>query len=339
MSRPTRDRKAVDRMTPTEAPVKEAASVTIPEGSGEVLGEIVAVEKALKAASEEELKPLHSILFGRPGKDGHRRRTIKKFHGFAKDDPNNESRLEKLAQSKHTKDMCKQLALHVSGTKVEMAERINDFLLDPSSDSVTEKKAAGKKRKASDSGDKPAKKSKAAAKEGPTRPNSGYIMFSKAKRADVVKKNPDLQNKEIMSKIAELWNKASQSEKDKFTKKGQDEFEASGGPARAAAAKKKKDAEKEAAKAAKKSGKTEKPEKAAKKPAAKKAKKAKKGEEEAEKEEEEEEEEGAEAKAEADEEEGGEDAEEAGEGDEKAEENGNDEEEEKEEAAEEAEEE
>lgn len=51
--------------------------MVIPEGSGEPLGQIESVEKYLKKCKEEDLRALHTILFGKPGRTGHRKKVIR----------------------------------------------------------------------------------------------------------------------------------------------------------------------------------------------------------------------------------------------------------------------
>lgn len=51
----------------------------------------------------------------------------------------------------------------------------------------------------------------------PKKPVSGYIRFTCDNREAFKKKNPDLNNKEMIKLLAEEWNKLSEGQKKKFS--------------------------------------------------------------------------------------------------------------------------
>lgn len=107
------------------------------------------------------------------------------------------------------------------------------------------------------------KKSSKAGKEKRVSKPSAYLHFGKVMRPKLKEDEPDLPQKEYMSRIGELWRDLSDKEKKKYEAMRDKEWEASGGPAKLAAYKEKQAEEKGSGKATKK---------AAKKPAAKKKK-------------------------------------------------------------------
>lgn len=66
----------------------------------------------------------------------------------------------------------------------------------------------------------PAKKQKAPHDpDAPKRPMSTYMLFAQKKRTKVVKAHPCLSGKQVVSKISELWHKATDAEKKLFLAK------------------------------------------------------------------------------------------------------------------------
>lgn len=121
-------------------------------------------------------------------------------------------------------------------------------------------------KKSKDSEKEPKGKKAKATKEKGVRKPSAYLHFGKVMRPKLKEDEPDLAQKEIMGRIAELWRDCSDKEKKKYEAMRDKDWEASGGPAKLEAYKAKQADEKSSGKAAKK---------ADKKPAAKKPKKKK----------------------------------------------------------------
>lgn len=51
---------------------------------------------------------------------------------------------------------------------------------------------------------------------GIKKPVSAYILFGKDERPKIIEANPDLKQKDIMSKIGEAWGKLNDAEKKKY---------------------------------------------------------------------------------------------------------------------------
>ncbi|KPP62996.1 protein DEK-like [Scleropages formosus] len=164
-----REKKSVQRLDlqigkPTE-PVKiEEVLVTcisIPTGRGTKLGDIEQVAYYIGRMKADELKPLHKILFNRPGAAASLKKNIRQFSGFTFDvnsDGYNKKR-EVVKRVFHTlvlylcypyrhtmaglKSICKILDLETSGNHSVRVDRIMNFLLNPK----TRERPLPKKRK------------------------------------------------------------------------------------------------------------------------------------------------------------------------------------------------
>ena len=76
----------------------------------------------------------------------------------------------------------------------------------------TELAAADKARADAERADKKALK----AREQPKKPPTAYMRFVKAKRADVVARNPDMAFADVGRELGRLWRAMSDYEKDQF---------------------------------------------------------------------------------------------------------------------------
>lgn len=82
---------------------------------------------------------------------------------------------------------------------------------------------AGGKRKRSSSKDSGRVNRQRATRDpdAPKLPMSAYMLFTQKKRAEVTKAHPKLAGKKVVSKIGEMWRKASESEKKPFVAKAE----------------------------------------------------------------------------------------------------------------------
>lgn len=55
----------------------------------------------------------------------------------------------------------------------------------------------------------------------PKRACSGYIIFSQDRRASLVKEQPNLDNKEVISALSKEWNSMSDAKKAPYNKKAE----------------------------------------------------------------------------------------------------------------------
>ncbi|XP_018618369.1 protein DEK [Scleropages formosus] len=140
-----REKKSVQRLDlqigkPTE-PVK------IEEGRGTKLGDIEQVAYYIGRMKADELKPLHKILFNRPGAAASLKKNIRQFSGFTFDVNSDGYNKKREVVKRHTmaglKSICKILDLETSGNHSVRVDRIMNFLLNPK----TRERPLPKKRK------------------------------------------------------------------------------------------------------------------------------------------------------------------------------------------------
>ncbi|KAI1885499.1 hypothetical protein AGOR_G00204320 [Albula goreensis] len=145
-----RQKKEVQRLNINVAKPKER--MKIEQGRGDKLGDIVRVAYFIGKMKVDELKPLHKIIFDRPGAVATVKKNIRQFSGFpfeANSDPYMKKRdkMKKFTGSV-LRNICCVLDLERSGTHDAKVDRILAFLLVPKSTGRTLPK---KKRKTKDS--------------------------------------------------------------------------------------------------------------------------------------------------------------------------------------------
>ncbi|KAJ8353950.1 hypothetical protein SKAU_G00215170 [Synaphobranchus kaupii] len=128
-----RQKKTVQRLDFSVAKPKER--VKIEQGTGDKLGDIIRVAYFIGKMKIDELKPLHKVIFDRPGAAASVKKNIRQFSGFlfeADSQPYRKKR-EKMKRFTNSvlKNMCYVLDLERSGTHDTKIDRILAFLLDP----------------------------------------------------------------------------------------------------------------------------------------------------------------------------------------------------------------
>uniref|UniRef100_A0A8D3E3J5 DEK proto-oncogene n=1 Tax=Scophthalmus maximus TaxID=52904 RepID=A0A8D3E3J5_SCOMX len=143
----------------------------IGDGSGDKLGEIPRTSFQITKMKPADLKPLHAILFDRPGKMAMMKKNLRLFNGFpfdADSEQYNKKREKLLKNSNFTnsklKVVCGVLDLEKKGTHSDLVDRILTFLIAPkNSGKVSAKTKKASKSKPSSSSSSP-KKSKTGSK-------------------------------------------------------------------------------------------------------------------------------------------------------------------------------
>ena len=114
-----RERKTVEVFKAAE--IKQTEELVVPEGSGEKLGDIENVKLKIEkfSGSSEELKTLHRLCYGRPGKQTVIKKFLRDFCGFAKD-TDLEKKTEQISklESKMIKTLLVTCDIPTTGTKV-----------------------------------------------------------------------------------------------------------------------------------------------------------------------------------------------------------------------------
>ncbi|XP_054638416.1 protein DEK-like isoform X6 [Dunckerocampus dactyliophorus] len=165
-----RTKKNVERLD-FQAP-KHKEKLRIAEGSGDKLGDIPRTNFQISKLKPADLKPLHAILFERPGKMATMKKNLRLFNGFPFNAGSEQylKKREKLLRNSHLtnaklKVVCGVLDLEKKGTHSDLVDRILMFLLAPKNSGkrlpVKKKKRSKKKVTADQSTAKSKKKSNA----------------------------------------------------------------------------------------------------------------------------------------------------------------------------------
>jgi len=164
-----RAKKTVERLD-FQAP-KQREKLKIGDGSGDKLGDIPRTGYQINKMKPADLKPLHVILFDRPGKMATIKKNLRLFNGFPFDAASGQytKKREKLLKSSNftnskLKVVCTVLDLEKKGTHSDLVDRILTFLAAPKNSGkrlpVKKKKKSKKKLSGDDSKAKTKKKSK-----------------------------------------------------------------------------------------------------------------------------------------------------------------------------------
>jgi len=225
---------------PTSASPAAKKEVVIVKGKGEKLSAIpyIADQINSRKSSDKALLTLHHLAFGVPPKHATVKKYLRDFSGVVYNAENNRARLESRIDSRSVvllRDLCVLLGVH-AGSRADMVKNVADFLEKPAATDAKPKKAAkasSSKKKADKKETKSSKKSsskkseKKAAKggkkdkkakkaDGPKRPASAYLLFCKAKRAEVIASNKGITSPEIIKKLGEMWKAADAATKKPF---------------------------------------------------------------------------------------------------------------------------
>ena len=131
-SRPTRERASAVAFVPAE--IKQKSELVIGEGAGTKLGDIENVKIKIEkfTGSSEELKTLHRICYGRPGKQTTIKKYLRDFCGFAAgEDLEKKQALIGKLDGKMIKTLLVTCDLPTTGTKKDNTEALAEFLMKP----------------------------------------------------------------------------------------------------------------------------------------------------------------------------------------------------------------
>ncbi|CAL8071352.1 unnamed protein product [Calicophoron daubneyi] len=143
-----RERRKVQRLSETlslahvenaekRAKIAQEKISKFEEGKGQELGEIPLIEASIRKTAPIALKPLHLMIYGRPGSAHEIRSNLRKFRGFsfAPSSVEYTKKASHLSQRSNSdlRDALRILNLEVSGTREQMASRLMDFLMLPTS--------------------------------------------------------------------------------------------------------------------------------------------------------------------------------------------------------------
>ncbi|MCJ8728190.1 hypothetical protein PDJAM_G00001340 [Pangasius djambal] len=129
-----REKKTVQRLNMQMGKPKEKLKVES-IGHGDKLGDIARVNHAIGKLKAPQLKPLHKILYDRPGAVSSLRKHLRLFNGFPFEidsDAYNKKREKVLKLPKiQLRTICQILDLERSGNQSVLVDRIMQFLINP----------------------------------------------------------------------------------------------------------------------------------------------------------------------------------------------------------------
>ena len=207
-----RERKQMNFFTTPADFSSGPAPTIIPEGKGTPLGEIENINTHLGASTlktdDPLLKKLYSVCFNKMSKKVHCKKHLRLFCGWdskAAEDAA-KAKLAKCESAKILKPLCSLLDLHMGGTKVQLEERVFEFLQTPSSSgkSFTPLQKAGQKRKKATK--KKSKKSKL----------SAYNVFQKEEGKVIRAEQPELDFKTVSGELAKRWSSMGEDDKQEW---------------------------------------------------------------------------------------------------------------------------
>ncbi|XP_013889797.1 protein DEK [Austrofundulus limnaeus] len=203
-----RTKKTVERLD-FQAP-KQMEKLKIGDGGGDKLGDIPRTNYQITRMKPEDLKPLHSILFDRPGKMVSIKKNLRLFNGFSFDSNSAEfsKKRDKLLKSSNftnskLKDVCRVLDLEKKGTHSDLVDRILTFLIAPknSGKRVPVKKKKRSKKKLSSHELKPkTKQSRPTARSSASRPGSkskAIVMDSSSDEDEEEEEEEELESADV----------------------------------------------------------------------------------------------------------------------------------------------
>nr|XP_019963879.1 PREDICTED: protein DEK isoform X1 [Paralichthys olivaceus]XP_019963880.1 PREDICTED: protein DEK isoform X1 [Paralichthys olivaceus]XP_019963882.1 PREDICTED: protein DEK isoform X1 [Paralichthys olivaceus]XP_019963883.1 PREDICTED: protein DEK isoform X1 [Paralichthys olivaceus] len=229
-----RPKKMVERLD-FQAP-KQMEKLKIGDGSGDKLGDIPRTSFKLIKMKPADLKPLHTILFDRPGKIATIKKNLRLFNGFGFDADSEQyiKKREKLLKNSNftntkLKVVCGVLDLEKKGTHIDLVDRIMNFLIAPknSGKRLPVKKKRKSKKKLSDDNSKTNTKKKSKSK-----PKSSLSSPKKSKagsksKAIVMDSSSDDDDEEEDEKVGASAEAEGSDTEEKLTEKEEDQSDKS----------------------------------------------------------------------------------------------------------------
>lgn len=240
-----RERKQIEVFNASAPDREDKKQYIIGKGQGIRLGDYKYFCDCLdlNRGDSDIIKSLHMLIYGTPGKKQDSKKNLRNFNGYP-DLNNKENRLKKLIENKKKwvlsllKEALNLFGLPVTGTREELAVKLNDYLHNPEiikkegeKKEKISKDSSSKKRKNPSSKSSSSKQVKEKKKKIP-RPESAYNIFLRLNRSIVKENNPTASFGELSSLIGAQWKALEVQEKNVYIEKAaiaKIEFIANGG--------------------------------------------------------------------------------------------------------------
>ncbi|KAM4600676.1 protein DEK isoform 1-T2 [Polymixia lowei] len=227
-----RTKKTIERLDFQISKPKE--KLKIEDGGGDKLGEIPRTNYKIGKMKPGDLKPLHTVLFDRPGKTATMRKNMRLFNGFPFEGDSEQyirKREKLLRTSSFTNSklrvICEVLDLEKKGTHSDLVDRILNFLIAPknSGKPLLSKKKKKSKKKLSGSDSKAKAKKKSRPKPKSTSASPKKTKTESKSKAIVMDSSSDDDDEEEDNKVyASVEDEDSDAEKQQ-TKKDKEQSE------------------------------------------------------------------------------------------------------------------
>ncbi|CAI5661452.1 unnamed protein product [Oreochromis niloticus] len=224
-----RAKKTVERLD-FQAP-KQREKLKIGDGSGDKLGDIPRTSYQITKMKPADLKPLHAILFDRPGKMATIKKNLRLFNGFAFDADSEQfaKKREKLLKNSNftnskLKVVCSVLDLEKKGTHSDLVDRILTFLTAPKNSGKRlplKKKRKSKKKLSGD--DSMAKKKKSKTKTASSSSSPKKSKIGSKSKAIVMDSSSDEDDDEEDEKVGASAEAEGSDAEDKPSEKEEEE--------------------------------------------------------------------------------------------------------------------
>ncbi|XP_053289351.1 protein DEK [Pleuronectes platessa] len=229
-----RSKKTVERLD-FQAP-KQKEKLKIGEGSGYKLGDIPRTSFQLHKMKAADLKPLHTILFDRPGKTATIKKNLRLFNGFGFDADSEQyiKKRDKLLKNSNftntkLKVVCCVLDLEKKGTHLDLVDRIMTFLIAPKTSGKrlpVKKKRKSKKKLSGDNSETQTKK------KSKSKPTSSLSSPKKSKagsksKAIVMDSSSDEEEEEEDEKVGASAEAEGSDTEEKLSEKEEDQSDKS----------------------------------------------------------------------------------------------------------------
>ncbi|XP_034534420.1 protein DEK isoform X1 [Notolabrus celidotus] len=236
-----RAKKTVERLD-FQAP-KQKEKLKIGDGSGDKLGDIPRTGFQITKMKPADLKPLHTILFDRPGKMAMIKKNLRLFNGFPFDTDSEQyaKKREKLLKNSNftnskLKVVCGVLDLEKKGTHSDLVDRIMSYLTAPKNSGkrlpVKKKRKSKKKLSGDDSNSSTKKKSKpkprsssSSPKKSKTGSKSKAIVMDSSSDEDEEEEEEEKAGASAEAEGSDTEDKPSEKEEDQSDKSEESEDE------------------------------------------------------------------------------------------------------------------
>ncbi|XP_068586036.1 protein DEK isoform X2 [Cebidichthys violaceus] len=226
-----RAKRTVERLDFPALKLKE--KLKIGDGSGDKLGDIPRTGHQITKMKRADLKPLHAILFDRPGKMATLKKNLRLFNGFPfdADSEHYTKKREKLLKNSNftnnkLKVVCGVLDLEKKGTHSDLVDRILTFLIAPRNSGKrlpVKKKRRSKKKLSGDDSKSSTKKKKRKPKPSSSSSSPKKSKAGSKSKAIVMDSSSDEEDEKAGGALAEAEgsdteDKPSEKEEDRSDK-------------------------------------------------------------------------------------------------------------------------